>query len=457
MFLCYRFRVTDGGYTCRMLDVLVCGPTVTNCADIAIVPQGASFPQHFDWPRYDQYASIFSADGNRGPDPHHTTPSIGPTTDGIREPTTTQPTVSTASTTSIATTPSWIQTTPSNTKITPTTTKATLTAIAPPTTKGPIIIIVPTLAPPNLITTTREAERTTEGGGTAGSTTTVSTTTVESARFLDPLIPGAIALTGLVSGNTTLGIIFLLLALFASQIREFLQPLGRAPMFGVPLPVNNYPVMMSAYTPVPALQWYGRPYVGHRNIYASFSTPYTGAVYQRRRKYVNSRGGPKGNGNRNGYYVNQGYRRYMHQHSGFGIKSPRYQGNSQRNTNSRFVNQRFSNHGYNGRRHNGGVHGYSNNGHANPTYKQTIQGNGGYNQNVLGNYNQNGRISSSNDPLQGVVAEYDNDPAPSVIKTPRDPEVCHCRGKLEVFTVYCMNYKENRDGCEAEDDICFCR
>ncbi|OWF56039.1 PPE family protein PPE24 [Mizuhopecten yessoensis] len=512
-----QWKWIDGAYTCQMLDMLVCGPTVTNCADIAIVPQGTSFPHHFDWPRYDEYASIFSADGNPGTLPHHTTSAGGLTTASLNDKTTVATVVTTASTsgTTIATA-TVTQTTPTTTQNTPTTSVTT-----PTTSRRTPIIIIWTTPRSELGSTTREPELTNAPVTEPVSTTTASVTTPEAARIVQvpaaAVVPGVLSVASVLSGNSGLGVIFLLLALFASQIKNHLQPFGGVSSSGYSLP-RSYPVLASGSGHPASLQWYGQPYTGYNNYYARFGTipqryvPFpNGQLYgfngnsrqlTNRYQYRNSVPGnlgvrnsvPNNLGIRNSVPNNLGIRNSVPSNMGIrnsvssnlairnsvsgnqGIRDSGY--GNQGNTNSgygnqnRYTNQENNNNQWNSNsKYNRGYsrQDYSNQGSRNQWQPNQQNDNNayGYNKGSIKQgyrtssyrnsgqnkqyYNQNGQSLT-----QGVIAEYDNDSAPSVMKTPNSG-ACLCRGRLEVFTVYCMNYADNRERCESEGDICHCR
>ncbi|XP_033764181.1 uncharacterized protein LOC117345256 [Pecten maximus] len=509
-----QWKWIDGAYSCQMLDMLVCGPTVTNCADIAIVPQGTDFPHHFDWPRYDEYASIFSADGNPGTLPHHTTPVTGLTTASLQDTTTTAtiaPTIVTTTANTIATptttqstptmtTPTSTQTMPTTTQTTPTATQTTPRQQESTTPRTPIIIIF-TTPRPDSGSTTREPEPTNAPATSTVSTTTPSQTTPQAARLVQPVaaaavVPGVLGVTSVLSGQTGLGIVFLLLALFASQIKTHLQPFGGAPSSGYSLP-RAYPVFSPGYTgPLPSLQWYGRPYTGLNNQYTRFGTVQPQlASYPYGRSNFNSRYVPNGSpgryiGNTNNGINNVGNSRYHpngypgryigNDNTGFNTGgNGRYPPNGHPGRYNGNGNNRYSPNGYPNRKsgygNKGVVKGYNNNGYRNNmnnnkqwNSNQQNSNNGyvnnqgqitqGYTKSGYGNSAQNNwnRNPNGQSLSNGMIAEYDNDPAPSVVKTP-DSGACLCRGRLEVFTVYCMNYGDNREGCEKEGDVCYCK
>ncbi|XP_069114336.1 uncharacterized protein [Argopecten irradians] len=518
-----QWKWIDGAYSCQMLDMLVCGPTVTNCADIAIVPQGTAFPHHFDWPRYDEYASIFSADGNPGTAPHHTTTVPGLTTAILQDSTTSATTASTSGTvtqttalttpttpTTSLTTPTTAQTTPTTIQTTPTT---TLTIpIAPQTTpegegstaRTPIIIIFTTTPRPDSLSTTREPEPTNapDPATSTVSTTTSSSTTPQVARLVEPVavvVPGILGITSVLSGQAGLGIVFLLLALFASQIKNHLQPFGGVPSSGYTLP-STYPIISPGYRrPLTNLQWYGQPYTGLNNQYTRFGTvqpqlmsvPYghgnvfTGnsrfspngypgryvgnaniginniGINNARNGQIHPNGYPGryiGNGNvginkagnsrylpngQSGRYNSNGNNRYPS--NGFPQRKSGY-GNNKGYSNNRYKNNINTNHQWNSNRPNINYRYGTNQGQVNHGYTKS-----GYGNSVQTNWNKN-----TNSLSNGIIAEYDRDPAPKIEKAP-DPGACNCRGRLEVFTVYCMNYGDDRQGCEKEGDICYCK
>ncbi|XP_060068560.1 uncharacterized protein LOC132548698 [Ylistrum balloti] len=524
-----QWKWIDGAYTCQMLDMLVCGPTVTNCADIAIVPQGTQFPHHFDWPRYDEYASIFSADGNPGTLPHHTTSAVVLTTASLNDvttagtvptiaPTTNQntPTTTRSATIVTQTSPTTVQATPSVTE----TTSAT-------TTRPPIIIVLTTSRPAEQVSSTREPEPTSGVTISTISTTTVSDTTPQAARLVQPqvaaaaaIVPSVLGVTSILSGQSGLGIIFLLLALFASQMKNHLQPFGGVSNSGFTLPRIS-PAYSSWNTYVPSLQWYGQSYTGLNNEYTRFGTihqpfvrypfghyyvnnenvqniptgyperfvgndfrgisnvgnnrqfinghpqgnsgffnsgVHNGGNYpQSKIKYPNRNGGFFTNGVHNGGNYRQSTNRYTNRNSGYGtngIKSSNRNSGYSKNIN---YNNQWNTNAKNNKMYNG--NSYGNN--ANRNQRNTNQQYGfnkGYGKSTYGNSGQNNRNYNQNSHSlsRGMIAEYDNDPAPSVMKTPESGP-CLCRGRLEVFTVYCMNYGDNRIGCEKEGDICFCK